>query len=146
MLLAVGAKSRSGDYLMTREEVIDFARKYDPQPFHLDDTAAMAHPFFERLAASGWHTCAAVMRLTVDSWDADGIAPLGGAGVDEVRWLKPVYPGDTIHAEFEVLAISPGKPRAGMMLARVQTTTLNQDGVAVMRHRSNVIFPDPCRA
>jgi len=141
MVLAVGAKSRSGDYLMTRAEVIDFARKYDPQPFHLDDAAAAAHPFFGRIAASGWHTCAVVMRLTVDSWKADGVQPLGGAGVDEIRWLKPVYPGDTIHAEFEVLAVTPGKPRAGMMLVRVQTTTINQDAVPVMRQLSNVIFP-----
>lgn len=141
MVLAVGAKSRSGDYLMTRAEVIDFARKYDPQPFHLDDAAAAAHPFFGRIAASGWHTCAVVMRLTVDSWKADGVQPLGGAGVDEIRWLKPVYPGDTIHAEFEVLAVTRGKPRAGMMLVRVQTTTINQDAVPVMRQLSNVIFP-----
>jgi len=141
MVLAVGAKSRSGDYLMTRAEVIDFARKYDPQPFHLDDAAAAAHPFFGRIAASGWHTCAVVMRLTVDSWKADGVQPLGGAGVDEIRWLKPVYPGDTIHAEFEVLAVTPGKPRAGMMLVRVQTTTINEDAVPVMRQLSNVIFP-----
>jgi len=141
MVLAVGAKSRSGDYLMTRAEVIDFARKYDPQPFHLDDAAAAAHPLFGRIAASGWHTCAAVMRLTVDSWKADGVQPLGGAGVDELRWLKPVYPGDTIHAEFEVMAVTPGKPRAGMMLVRLQTTAINQDGVPVMRQLSSVILP-----
>ncbi len=141
MDLRVGAKARSGGYLMTRDEVIDFARKYDPQDFHLDDAAASAHPLFGRLAASGWHTCSAVMRLTVDSWDADGQRPLGGAGIDEIRWLKPVYPGDTIHAEFEVLSVAEGKPRAGMRLARILTTTFNQDGATVMRLTSNVIFP-----
>ena len=140
MDLAVGAKSRSGDYHFTREEVMDFARKYDPQPFHLDDAVAEAHPLFGRLCASGWHTCAAVMRLTVDSWTLQHQQPLGGAGIDEIRWLKPVYPGDTIHAEFEVTGIIPGKPRAGMRLVRVLTTAINQNGVPVMRHCSNVIF------
>ena len=142
MKLEVGAKSRSGEYCFSREEVLDFARKYDPQPFHLDDAVAQAHPFFGRLAASGWHTCAAVMRLTVDSWEAGGERPLAGAGIDEIRWLKPVYPGDTIHCEFEVLAVTPEKPRAGMKLVRVLTTTLNQDAAPVMRHISNVIFPE----
>lgn len=141
MDLGVGATSQSGDYLVTRGEVIEFASKYDPQPFHLNDAAAEAHPFFGRLAASGWHTCAIVMRLTVDSWADGAERPLGGAGVDEIRWLKPVYPGDTIHAEYEVVSVAEGKPRAGMRLVRVKTTTVNQDGAVVMTLSSNVIFP-----
>ena len=142
MDLSIGATSRSGDYHVTRDEVLDFARRYDPQPFHLDDAAAEAHPFFGRLAASGWHTCAIVMRLTVDSWAEGAERPLGGAGIDAIRWLRPVHPGDTIHAEFEVEAVTPGKPRAGMRMVRVKTTTVNQDGDAVMTQVSNVIFPD----
>jgi len=140
MDLVVGATARSGEYAVTREEVLEFARKYDPQPFHLSDTAAEAHPLFGRLAASGWHTCAIVMRLTVDSWAADNIRPLGGAGIDEIRWLKPVYPGDTIHADYEVISVADAKPRPGMRLVRFKTTTVNQDGVAVMTQFSNVIF------
>ena len=140
-VLRVGARRRSGEYAVTREEVIAFARQYDPQPFHLDDAAAAAHPFFGRLAASGWHTCAIVMRLTVDSWAAGDVAPLGGAGIDEIRWLKPVYPGDTLYAEFETLSVVEGKPRPGMRLARIVTTTFNQADEPVMRHVGNVIFP-----
>lgn len=141
MDLHVGATGRSREYHVTRDEVLAFARAYDPQPFHLDDTAAEAHPFFGRLAASGWHTCAMVMRLTVDSWAEGGERPLGGAGIDEIRWLKPVYPGDTIHAEYEVVAVLDGKPRPGMRIVRVKTTTVNQDGATVMTQLSNVIFP-----
>jgi acyl dehydratase len=140
MDLTIGAKARSPEYHVTREEVLDFARKYDPQPFHLDDSVAEAHPFFGRLAASGWHTCAIVMRLTVDSWTRDGERPLGGAGIDQIRWIKPVYPGDTLTAEFEVKDVLPGKPRPGMRLVKIETTTLNQHGEPVMRHLSNVIF------
>lgn len=140
MNLQVGARSRSGEYQVTRAEVLEFAGRYDPQPFHLDDAVAEAHPFFGRLAASGWHTCAMVMRLTVDSWAQDDERPLGGAGIDEIRWLKPVYPGDVVHAEYEVVGVTDGKPRAGMRLVRFRTTTVNQDGVAVMTHFSNVIF------
>lgn len=137
----MGATGRSGDYAVTRDEVLEFARKYDPQPFHLDDAAAEAHPFFGRLAASGWHTCAMVMRLTVDSWAKDVERPVGGAGIDDIRWLKPVYPGDAIHAEYEVVGVTDGKPRAGMRLVRVKTATVNQDGAVVMTLLSNVIFP-----
>ncbi len=141
MDLTVGARFGSGEYMMTREEVLDFARRYDPQPFHLDDAAAAAHPFFDRLPASGWHTCAVVMRLTVDRWEADGVRPLGGLGIDEIRWLRPVYPGDTIHCEYEVLGVTRGKPRPEMALVRVATRTINQDGVVAMSMVSNVIFP-----
>lgn len=142
MDLSPGAKARSSQYHVTREEVLAFARAYDPQPFHLDDAAAAAHPFFGRLSASGWHTCAIVMRLTVDSWTSDDARPLGGAGIDEIRWMKPVHPGDTLTAEFEVVAVMPGKPRPGMRIVRMLTTAFNQDGAVVMRHFSNVIFPD----
>lgn len=141
MNLEIGATGRSRDYAVTRDEVIAFARAYDPQPFHLDDDAAEAHPFFKRLAASGWHTCAMVMRLTVDSWAEGSERPLGGAGIDKIRWLKPVYPGDTIHAEFEVVETVENRPRFGMRLVRMKTTTVNQDGAAVMTQLSEVIFP-----
>lgn len=140
-LLTVGSVRRAGPYAVTRDEVIGFAAKYDPQPFHLDDAAAAAHPFFDRLCASGWHTCAIVMRLTVDSWLAGDAQPLGGAGIEAIKWAQPVYPGDAISAEFEVLDVTVGKPRPGMTLARIATTATNQDGAVVMTHVSRVIFP-----
>ena len=93
--LEVGAETEFGSYEVTREEVIEFARKYDPQPFHLSDEAA-AKTHFGRIAASGWHTCAMTMAVIARYVVGDEQAGLGSPGVDELRWLKPVYPGDTL--------------------------------------------------
>src|SRR5882757_3718272 len=88
--IEVGTKSSFGRYEVTREEVIAFALKYDPQPFHLSDEAAAA-THFGRLSASGWHTCAMTMTMVVENLKANRQAGLGSPGVDELRWLKPVY-------------------------------------------------------
>ena len=101
--LAPGITAAFGRYEVTREEVIEFARKYDPQPFHLSDEAA-AQTHFGRLSASGWHTCAMVMRMLVDNITERKQAGLGSPGLDELRWLKPVYPGDLLRVESEVLS------------------------------------------
>lgn len=140
MILTPGYKIRTDKYPVTLEEVLEFAGKYDPQPFHLSEEAAAAHPFFERLSASGWHTGAMVMRLTVDLWARVG-GPLGAAGIDEIRWVRPVYPGDTLEAELEVLEVLEGKPRPGMRIAKVLTNAFNQKGELVMRHVASPIFP-----
>ncbi|HYI43060.1 MAG TPA: MaoC/PaaZ C-terminal domain-containing protein, partial [Sphingomicrobium sp.] len=92
--LEVGAETYFGSCKVTREEVIDFARKYDPQPFHLSDEAA-AKTHFGRIAASGWHTCAMTMGVIARHVVESRQAGLGSPGIDELRWLKPVYPGDT---------------------------------------------------
>src|ERR1700751_190846 len=91
-----GSIERFGARRVIREEVLDFASKYDPQPFHLDDAAAAANPIFGRIAARGWHSCAMVMRMMPDHWMEDGHFPLGGNAVDELRWIKPVYPDDVL--------------------------------------------------
>src|SRR3546814_10274328 len=83
-----------GSHEMTREAVIDFAAKFDPQDFHLDDAAAASGPF-GRLTASGWHSSAVSMRLMVDEFRRLGLATLGSPGVEAINFLKPVYPGDT---------------------------------------------------
>src|SRR3546814_9033751 len=101
--IEVGAVLRFGNKLVTLEEGIDFASKYDPQPVHLDDAAAAA-TYFGRLPASGWHTAAMAMRMIVDDMRAHEQAGLGSPGIDELRWLKPVYPGDTLRCEREVLS------------------------------------------
>src|SRR4051812_20651377 len=102
--MAIGRIDRYGSKLVERDEVLDFARKFDPQPFHLDDAAAAANPVFGRLAASGWHTAAMAMRMTADHWaDVGGRSILGGAGIEDLAWLKPVYPGDTLRCELEVI-------------------------------------------
>lgn len=126
-----GAKSAFGRYEVTREEVIEFATKYDPQPFHLSDEAA-AKTHFGKLAASGWHTTAMMMRMLVDNMSAIQQAGLGSPGLDELRWLTPVYPGDILRVETEVLDKRPSRSRADMGSFRSKATIYNQDDIAVM--------------
>lgn len=127
----IGLKRSFGRYEVTREEVLDFARKYDPQPFHLSDEAA-AKTHFGRLAASGWHTCAMVMSMNVEMMKETPQASLGAAGIDELRWLKPVFPGDVLRCETEVLEVRPSKtrPERGSMQTRI--TAFNQDDEMVL--------------
>ena len=135
----IGAERVFGHYDVTREEVLEFARKYDPQPFHLsDEEAAKTH--FGRLAASGWHTCAMTMaviaRHVVDN-DQEG---LGSPGVDELRWLKPVYPGDTLHVRGKLIEKTPSRSKPEIGSFRTETTVTNQDDVPVMRFTSIVLI------
>ncbi len=107
--LMVGAETDFGSYEVTREEVLEFAHKFDPQPFHLsDEEAAKTH--FGRLAASGWHTAAMTMAVIARHVVQHQQAGLGSPGIDELRWKKPVFPGDTLHVPAAVLRERP--PRA----------------------------------
>ncbi|BAQ47019.1 MULTISPECIES: MaoC family dehydratase [Methylobacterium] len=135
--LAAGQVYRSGETTVSEAEIVRFAGEFDPQPFHLDAEAARA-TFFGGLAASGWHTAALTMRLLVDSEMriAGGII---GAGMDEVRWPKPLRPGDTIRLESEVLEVRPSRSRPSQGLAKVRTTTLNQHGEAVQVLVANLL-------
>jgi acyl dehydratase len=126
-----GAKSAFGRYEVTREEVIEFATKYDPQPFHLSDEAA-AETYFGRLSASGWHTAAMMMRMLVDNMSDIQQAGLGSPGIDELRWLKPVYPGDILRVETEILDKRASRSRPDMGSFRSLATIYNQDEVPVM--------------
>jgi acyl dehydratase len=127
---AVGRVMRLGSTTVTRAAVLAFAQQFDPQPFHLDDAAAGAS-LFKKLSASGWHTCSMTMRLMCDGYLNDS-AGLGSPGIDELRWLKPVYPGDTISAEMTVLEarVMNSKPHVGLVLSRWRVS--NQDGDDVM--------------
>ena len=127
-----GRIERFGAYRVTREEVIEFASKYDPQPFHLDDAAAAANPIFGRLAASGWHSCGMVMRMLIDHWTQDGYFSLGGTGVDELRWIRPVYPGDILSVEAEVLSKSAPRSKPELGFVDFRLAIRNQDDVMVM--------------
>lgn len=129
--LIVGQTRRFGSRLVDRDEVIDFATKYDPQPFHLSDEAA-AQTHFGRLSASGWHTGAMAMRLLVDEQDAAGHQGLGSPGIDELRWVRPVYPGDTLSVETEVLDKRRSQSRPEMGLFTSTTRVFNQHGEVVM--------------
>ena len=146
--LEIGAKTFFGSYDVTREEVIDFARKYDPQPFHLsDEEAAKTH--FGRLAASGWHTCAMTMAVIARHVVEGGQAGLGSPGIDELRWLKPVYPGDTLHVNGEIIEKTPSRSRPEMGSFRSHMMVTNQDGAPVMRFTSIVLIrrrPDQASA
>jgi len=130
--LAVGQTARFGSYEVTREEVRRFASAYDPQPFHLDDEAAAANPLFGRISASGWHTAAMATRMLVDHNRAMGEAWMGSPGVDELRWLRPVYPGDTLRAETEILEVRPSSSRADLGSVKVRLSVFNQHDDMVM--------------
>ncbi|WP_380781789.1 MaoC family dehydratase [Sphingomonas sp. R86520] len=134
--IEVGRTASFGTYAVTREEVMDFAAKYDPQPFHLsDDAAAQTH--FGRLSASGWHTCAMVMSMVVANLKENRQAGLGSPGIDELKWMKPVYPGDTLRCETEILEkrVSASRPEMGIFKSRMRV--FNQDDVMVMTFVSN---------
>ena len=137
--LEVGAETDFGSYAVTREEVLEFARKYDPQPFHLSDEGA-ANTHFGRLCASGWHTAAMTMAVIARKVVGEEQAGLGSPGIDELRWLKPVYPGDTLHVRGTILEKTPSRSRPDMGSFRTQTTVTNQDGDVVMTFISIVLI------
>ena len=137
--LKIGAETEFGSYAVTREEVLEFARKYDPQPFHLsDEEAAKTH--FGRLAASGWHTCAMTMAVLARHSVAHVQAGLGSPGIDELRWKKPVYPGDTLFVHGKIIETRPSSSRPEMGSFRTQTTVTNQHGEVVMSMVSIVLI------
>ena len=137
--LEIGATTEFGTYHVTREEVLEFARKYDPQPFHLSDAEA-AKTHFGRIAASGWHTTAMTMAVIARAVVAEEQAGLGSPGIDELRWLKPVYPGDRITVRGTILDKTPSRSKPDIGSFRTQTTVTNQDGVDVMRFTSIVLM------
>jgi acyl dehydratase len=137
--LTVGQTFVSSSLTITANEIIAFAGKYDPQPFHLDDEAAK-RTLFGGLAASGWHTAALTMRLLVQG----GGTPLAGGiigGGGEIAWPRPTRPGDTLHVEAEVVEIIPSrsKPDRGMVLMR--NRTLNQNGEEVQVFTAKLVVP-----
>ncbi|PWT73045.1 MAG: dehydratase [Proteobacteria bacterium] len=126
----VGDTAPMGEKLVEKPEIIAFARLYDPQPFHLDEEAAQ-RSMYGGLIASGWHTVAMVMRMMVDSYLRDS-ASLGSPGVDNVKWLKPVRPGDTIRATRTVVETRASKTRPEMGMVKSKWEVFNQHGELVM--------------
>ena len=135
----VGQTFRSGQVPLDAERIKTFAAEFDPQPFHLDETAAR-DTIFRGLAASGWHTAAVTMRLLVES-DLKPAGGIVGAGFDEFRWPRPVRPGDELRVEIEVLEVRPSRSRPDQGLLKVRTTTLNQNGEPVQISISNLVVP-----
>jgi len=130
-----GSVAEYGPRLVTREEIIAFAAEFDPQPMHMNEEFARS-TMLGGLAASGWHTCALGMRMIVDGFMSDS-ASIGSPGIDEVRWLKPVRPGDRLILRRTVLETRPLKSRPDWGLVRFRFELFNQDGDVVM-HQENV--------
>jgi acyl dehydratase len=136
---AVGQTFGSGRMRIEEDRIKSFAAEFDPQPFHLDEEAAR-QTLFRGLAASGWHTAAVTMRLLVES----EIRPAGGivgAGFDELRWPRPVRPGDELRVESEVLEVRPSKSRPDQGIIKARMTTLNQRGEPVQISIGNLVVP-----
>lgn len=133
--LEPGAVQRFGRYEVTREEALEFASRFDPQPFHLSDEAA-AETHFGRMSASGWHTCAMTMRMVVENLNAHGQVGLGSPGLDELRWHKPVYPGDTLRCETQLLEKTRSRSRPEMGSFRSTMKVYNQYDELVMSFTS----------
>ena len=134
--VTVGETHEFGSRDVTREEIVGFADRYDPQPFHTDRAAA-EDSMFGGLIASGWHTAAMTMELLVTNV-FEGSGATGAVGVDELRWANPVRPGDTLSVRTEVLDTEPWSDRLG--LVRSETTTENQDGEEVMSMIGLVLY------
>jgi len=134
--ISVGDVSEFGTYYVSKEEIIDFAEKYDPQPFHLDEEAAQ-NSIFGGLCASGWHTCAMLMRMLVDHMQAVKMASMGSPGIDGIEWKRPVMAGDTLSVKAAVDAKrdSASRPNIGFLKGTYAIT--NQKGETVMILRSN---------
>jgi len=132
--IEVGKVEEVGSYLMTREEIVDFASKYDPQPFHLDEEKAKDSMFGE-LVASGFHTASAMMRMMVDNLMKGG-GGLGSPGVDELRWVRPVKPGDVLRLRAQVLEKRESKSKPGIGIMKNFVEVLNQKNEVVLTMKS----------
>jgi acyl dehydratase len=115
---------------VTAEEIVDFAKKFDPQPFHVDEEAAK-RSMFGRLAASGWHTAAMTMRMACDGYLLDS-SSMGSPGLDELKWTRPVYAGDTLRLKMTVLDARPSRSKPDRGAVQSKWEVFNQQGELVM--------------
>ncbi len=134
----VGQVSRFGRYEVTREEIVEYARQFDPQPFHLDEEAAK-RSMFGGLIASGWHTGAMFIRMVCDH-AVPGSATTGALGFDDLKWLKPVRPGDVLSVEARVKDKVESRARQDVGTVRIESRVLNQLDEAVMTLTSLVLY------
>jgi acyl dehydratase len=136
---AVGQKHLTGKLLVDAEAIKAFAAQFDPQPYHLDEEAALGS-FFGGLAASGWHTAALTMRLLVDS----SMRPAGGiigTFAEELKWPRAVRPGDELQVEMEILEVRASRSRAGQGFVKCRSTTMNQHGEPVQILVMSLLVP-----
>jgi acyl dehydratase len=135
----VGETFESASLRIGAEEIVAFGQSFDPQVFHTDERAAR-DGFFGELVASGWHTGAIVMRLFVDSGVMREIGVIG-LGVDDLRWLAPVRPGDELHLRCEVIEVRPRPHKPERSIVRIRIETVNQHGLTVMTLIPNLVVP-----
>ncbi len=126
-----GESFEFGQTVVTAPDIVAFAKQFDPQPFHLDEVAAKASPF-GGLVASGWHTAAMTMRMMVDAMFKPGSGSIGSPGIDELRWLKPVRPGDTLRVKGKVLEATPSRSKPDRGTAKMHYEVFNQKDEKVM--------------
>jgi acyl dehydratase len=136
--IVVGATVPFGRKVVSKDEIIAFARAFDPQPFHLDEEAAQSS-LIGRLCASGWHSCAMLMRMLTDEV-LNKAASLGSPGLEEVKWLKPVFPGDVLTARYTCTAKRVLASRPGVGLCNVLFEMLSHDGDVVMTWAGSQLF------
>ena len=136
--LAPGSVRELGHVTPGAEEIKEFAEQFDPQPFHLDELAGR-RSIFGNLCASGWHTCAMAMRLTVDNFLSQS-SSMGSPGLENLRWLKPVYPGDTLHLRHTILESRPLRTRADTGIVRSSWEMFNQNGEKVLHMEGYGMF------
>ena len=135
---AAGQTADYGAYEVTADEIKEFAAEFDPQPMHLDEEAARAS-MVGGLCASGWHTCAIMMRIIADGFIVDS-SSLGGTGCGEVKWLAPVRPGDRLHVRTHVIDTRVSKSRPDMGFVNFRFDMLNAEGVRVMTLTPHLMF------
>ena len=136
--LAAGSVRDLGAVTVSAEEIKDFARQFDPQPFHVDEAAAQ-QSIFGSLCASGWHTCALAMKLTVENFLLEA-ASMGSPGLESLRWLKPVYPGDTLRLQQTIVESRGLRSRPEIGLVRSRWEMFNQSGEKVMQMEGYGMF------
>ena len=137
--LAPGRRFEAGPVEVTVEEIKRFAGEYDPQPFHLDEGPAAAHPIFQGLAASGWHTAAITMKLVVQAMGGFGWGVIGAQG--ELQWPRPTRPGDRLSLLAEVLEVTPSKSKPDRGMALMRIATRNQRGEEVQVFTVRCVVP-----
>jgi acyl dehydratase len=135
---AVGTVREFGGMKLEKADIVRFAKEWDPQPFHVDEEAAKQSPY-GGLIASGWQTCAAAMRMCCDAYLLDA-ASVGSPGVENVRWVKPVRPGDTLKVRLEVLEARELKSKPGVGLVKNRWQLFNQNGEEVMQMEGYGMF------
>jgi acyl dehydratase len=135
---SVGAVAEYGDMLVTAQEIKEFAAQFDPQPMHLDEEAAKK-TIVGGLCASGWHTCCMMMRIVADGYLLNS-SSMGAPGVDEIRWLKPVRPGDRLRVRATILETREPKSRPDFGFVKTKFEVLTADGVCVMESTTSLMF------